>query len=407
MTRRTSSITIFLVIFLVICLGAPFSAGAWSDPSRTGPWKLGFTHINAVDAARSNRPVPMDIWYPVDDEDWVDTNFKIPLWFGFGPKATYISEDADVSDVPLRKLIVFSHGYESLALQSSNLMEHLASHGFIVVAPTHTGNTFLDTSSVDPAADRLPDISFVIDTMESKNNDAGDPFYGRVHTNYVGVAGHSYGGLTSVMTASGYNGTPADDRVGAIMPISASGTVTSESVALTDAEVATISVPALFMVGTLDGLQSKTMQYYDLISHKPSTFRADVIGANHVHFAFICKLGNWLIYEQGEPIDEWSSLLDPLVPLYLSTCVPPALGQDRVDRLLHQYAAAFFLMYISNQSYASYLSQDQAINYEPLINFWGDVGGPIPALPSAWMAPALGAVMLVAGGFFARRRRGR
>ena len=40
-------------------------------------------------------------------------------------------------------LIVFSHGNGGLGVQSFFLTEYLASHGYVVVCPDHTGNSLL------------------------------------------------------------------------------------------------------------------------------------------------------------------------------------------------------------------------------------------------------------------------
>lgn len=42
-------------------------------------------------------------------------------------------------------LVVYSHGNGGLRYVSAFLTEHLASHGFIVVAPDHVGNTAIDS----------------------------------------------------------------------------------------------------------------------------------------------------------------------------------------------------------------------------------------------------------------------
>ena len=66
----------------------------------------------------------------------------------------------------------------------------------------------------------------------------------------VGVAGHSYGGLTATMMASGFGTDPPDTRVKAIMPVAASNGI------LSNAQLTSVTIPTLLMVGTLDGLQS-------------------------------------------------------------------------------------------------------------------------------------------------------
>jgi predicted dienelactone hydrolase len=87
-------------------------------------------------------------------------------------------------------------------------METLASHGFIVIAPEHTGNSQSSGEDTfdEAAANRVPDVSFFIDTMNRRNHDPDDMFYQRVKTDGVGVVGHSFGGMTAVGMAAGWAG---------------------------------------------------------------------------------------------------------------------------------------------------------------------------------------------------------
>ncbi len=47
-------------------------------------------------------------------------------------------------------LVIYSHGNGGLRYVSAFLTEHLASHGFVVMAPDHTGNTASTSSSAPP-----------------------------------------------------------------------------------------------------------------------------------------------------------------------------------------------------------------------------------------------------------------
>jgi predicted dienelactone hydrolase len=78
-------------------------------------------------------------------------------------------------------------------------METLASHGFVVISPSHTGNSVNDcigTGVPDPFAEaavkRPGDVSFLIDSMIARSFDPTDFFFARVHPYRIGVAGHSF-----------------------------------------------------------------------------------------------------------------------------------------------------------------------------------------------------------------------
>jgi len=51
-----------IVVFVLVT--AVSVAGAAPDPATTGRLKVGVTTVTAVDAARGNRTLPTEIWYP-------------------------------------------------------------------------------------------------------------------------------------------------------------------------------------------------------------------------------------------------------------------------------------------------------------------------------------------------------
>jgi hypothetical protein len=76
--------------------------------------------------------------------------------------------------------------------QYSPLLNHLASHGFVVVAS-------LSTATAD--GDPLPTIAG-LDWILEQAEDASSPYYHRLDTANIGQLGHSYGGMSTCMSAS-------------------------------------------------------------------------------------------------------------------------------------------------------------------------------------------------------------
>jgi dienelactone hydrolase len=193
----------------------------------------------------------MDVWYPSDagtssgspaSLDLLVTDIALPG----------VRRDADVATGERFPLVVFSHGSGGVRFQSWFLLQALASHGYVVVAPDHAGNTSLDllmgTSEPFPvvASNRPRDVSFAIDRMLARSSEPTDLLAGAVDGSRIAVAGHSFGGFTALAVAGGYGGLAPDERVDAIIPIAAA------SDALSDAELAAVDVPTLLLAGVSD-----------------------------------------------------------------------------------------------------------------------------------------------------------
>ncbi|MFQ6538028.1 MULTISPECIES: alpha/beta hydrolase [Aphanothece] len=101
-------------------------------------------------------------------------------------------------------VIVFSHGLGSSPEDFSEVMQQLASHGYVVAAPQHPGSDAIwlkemlrglhkDIFDVQEFSNRPKDISFVIDELERRN---ASRFNGQLDLTKVALAGHSFGGYT-------------------------------------------------------------------------------------------------------------------------------------------------------------------------------------------------------------------
>jgi predicted dienelactone hydrolase len=106
-------------------------------------------------------------------------------------------------------VLLFSHGNAALAEQSFYLTEYFAQHGWVVISPDHTENTFKDTDGAvnySSAMDRPQDISAVLDWAQSVPK---EHFLHERLTDDIALAGHSFGGYTTLAVVGG--SFPVDD----------------------------------------------------------------------------------------------------------------------------------------------------------------------------------------------------
>jgi predicted dienelactone hydrolase len=408
-----------LTCFLGLGFAVPASAAYPSDPSTTGPWAVGHTTVVAVDAARGDRTLPVELWYPIDPENAVGdpTFYELLVVVGVsrGLTSDVAIEGAPITARQFLPLILFSHGSGGINIQSVTLMETLASHGFFVASPNHVGNSFRDVPGVDlpyadVATDRPKDISFLIDYLLSRSSDPEDEFFESISPLAIGVTGHSMGGFTALAVAAGYAGSafgpvPPDPRVRAILAVSGVASL------LSDAELAGIDVPMLLLGGTLDTsvpIVPNATRPFDLTS-STAVYRADILGATHTHFANICDIAN-VLFALNITIDRWPQFgAGALIAPYNQTCVPPAFPIGEAVRLQNLYTVSFFKRHLhlqESRSYAPVLTEAYADANEPGVDFF-DGSGPVP--PSHPAVCGLGAELALLLPFLSlaadRRRR--
>jgi predicted dienelactone hydrolase len=168
------------------------------EHAERGPHPVGVASISVPSPSHQtpDRELATEIWYPAADPT-SGSQAAHPL---NRPHAA--NADASPSAGPY-PLVVFSHGNSGLRHQSTFLTTHLASWGFVVAAPDHTGNTFFEMIRIqsneerkrvhfEARRNRPADLSAVIECATS-----GDPRWPSVDPLRIGVAGHSYGGWTA------------------------------------------------------------------------------------------------------------------------------------------------------------------------------------------------------------------
>lgn len=161
-----------------------------------GPWAVGYagdTLTWADPVGGAARTLRLAWWFPAAAPG--DTH---PTYAGLWPSEVAWSDAAPAAG-PF-PLAVFSHGHQGYAENSSFLMEHLASHGWVVVAPDHLGNTVFDGADRTAAiyAQRPLDIRATLDHALALPD--GHPLLGRV-TGPAVAFGHSFGGYTVLALA--------------------------------------------------------------------------------------------------------------------------------------------------------------------------------------------------------------
>jgi predicted dienelactone hydrolase len=191
-----------LAALLLIALTAACTSGANEpssdtsvsrDPSSRGPYAVGVTRVVFERQDRDGTPRPLDtwIWYPAE-----------------GAVSTAVMDDAPAakSGGPF-PLVIFSHGSGGQPNSQTFLTEHLASWGYVVAAPPHLGNTSDDCviCGIDviirSAGQRLDDVPFVLDEMLALR-DGDHPLGAIIDGERTAIAGHSFGGWTTIFVAA-------------------------------------------------------------------------------------------------------------------------------------------------------------------------------------------------------------
>lgn len=380
MLRRCRS-----MLFLLAVLLPALAEAALPAPDALGPYAVGHTFFEARDEARG-RTLPVHVWYPVrpSEASGPPAVYSVLLLGLPSPDAV---EDAPVDDRGLFPLVIFSHGNGGVGIQSFFLTEALASHGFVVVAPDHTGNTLLDVvfgnvgdaEILRSALDRPRDVSFLITTMLGRNIDPDDRFFRAINPFRIGVAGHSFGGFTSLAVAAGFDGDaaaefgidvpddfvpiPADPRVRAIVPIAPASTP------LSDRELGRIRIPVLLVGGTRDGvtpLHPEVTRPFGSIASRP-LYRADVRNAGHFSFTNVCDLID-LALGAGFPPE---LVEDAIEGASSEGCAPDLISVEEAQRLTNLVTVAFLRRHLANDfRYERFLRPGIVGLAEPDVDFY-------------------------------------
>ena len=368
-----SLFTVFLLFASPLLMGQSIL-----DPEQLGPYPVGVTSMQLDDHSRIDpetggpRQLLTEIWYPAIDaargmpknkysefilrgvgEGFIDAaeaglnGYKEGLTIA---ELDRTFQNVSVRDAGVRDgewpLILFSHGSGGTRVGYIYFVEHMASHGYIVMSADHTGNarfTFLDGKVVlrggerarNSATDRPNDISFLLDTMIKMNAGADSRFAGRVDTELVAASGMSFGGTTSINVLS------LDSRIKAGVLLAPGGPVGERLNAYT---------PIMMMLGSEDSTIGErgnaTNRLYYENSLGPS-YLVELRDGGHMTFTSVNQYNP--SYGNGFGTGERITNGEPLT----------YLDADESHTIINAYALSFLNVYLRGMDgYRGFLSEN-------------------------------------------------
>ena len=226
----------FLFVFALLCLSAIQSCSVLDDEfSFSEPQYDIKTAEFSLEFKKLNKQLPVRVSYPVGD-----TRFPV---------------------------IVFSHGNGSKGDMYKGFTDYWASHGYVVIQPTHVDSTSLGfvtkrdnmremyQQMLFVTDSRRQDMSFIVDSLDSIEDLVPD-LENKLDTTKLVAAGHSMGAATAMIVAGmtlvnpmdGYEETSNETRFKVLLMISDPSTMAL----MPEDPWKGVKVPTLISTGTKD-----------------------------------------------------------------------------------------------------------------------------------------------------------
>ncbi|MFH1464634.1 MAG: hypothetical protein ABIO70_09630 [Pseudomonadota bacterium] len=322
--------------------------GPFLPPDEEGPWIAGtFEDV----APERGIELTVQVWYPASEAD--DDLYTYDGFF----EASARDDGVPDCSAP-RPVLVFSHGNQGVRYQSVYLTEWLARRGWVVVAPDHLGNTFLDYDDdmLGEVMFRRPtDVAAAFDWLAETAAGPGGPLEGCVDAQAgYAVAGHSFGGFTTMAVAGaaivpsetaaycaqyggwlcdevaawaaehpGLEAQLGDPRAWAAVPMAPAGYEALRG------GLERVAIPALVLGGSRDNITPMAWQVRPIFGGLESTPRylGELADAGHYTFSDACDLAD--TFDDCEPPYLDPAVAHPLIDTVTAAFLGVVQGDER------------------------------------------------------------------------------
>ena len=329
-----------------------------------GPYVAGHEVFEAIDSARSDRAVLTNVWYPVDNADAVGQpplqyyqhyNGGSDFWWYDSPFLGGVqgTEAAGAGEFPL---VVLSHGNGGYTNSFAMLGESLASHGYVVVAPRHTGNAWgtpNDSDNSRRSRNRSIDLTFVTDKLLERNATPGDILHNAIDENRIGIGGYSAGVPTAaslfVGTTSYNTPVPTDTRAKAMLALDGRLWWTSQT---RDVPVTT------HLIGAIE----EGIPFDDFNIDTPVLYSSHIADSHHWSFGtLLCQFADALAASDAPPeVFDTTGQPGNYGPSFWPGCQSHLIDPDEAQRQVAMQSRAFFDAHLNDQSVAAELMPETA-----------------------------------------------
>lgn len=208
-------------------------------------------------------------------------------------------------------VVVFGHGFAMQWSAYQNVWEFLTPQGFILIFPKTESSIFPAPSHNDFGLD----LALASNRMLADNENAASPFYQKVNGNSA-IMGHSMGGGATVLAAQN------NSNIKTIIGLASAETNPSAVAAAEN-----VTVPALILSGSADGVTPPDEHHLPIFNALESTCKSfvSITGGAHCYFAntdLACDFGEGtastgISISRAEQQSFMNSLILPWLTFYL------------------------------------------------------------------------------------------